>query len=81
MNYKAPLDGYYRVSSTIIVASPTGEFEEVANSEYRWWTFWLPRTITREKYSAESNYSGSEVKYLKQGEEVISKHEIYRIGG
>jgi len=81
MKYKAPLDGYYQVSSTMYTANPTGEFEEVANPEYKWYKFWIPRTIMREKWSFETIQSGTEVKYLKQGEEVISKHQIYRIGG
>lgn len=81
MKYKAPLEGYYTVSAKIFTATPTGEFEEVPNPEYRWFTFWLPKTITREKILFEENDLGSQIKYLKKDEEVFSKHAIVRIGG
>ena len=76
--YSAPISGYYSIASQIIVFEPTGNMIETENSKWRWYKFWLPKTVmvpeTRQSYSWE----GREVKFLKEGDIVVGP--VYRLG-
>lgn len=79
--FKAPLDGYYKISADIITCEPTGEFEWVNNPEWNWWTFWIPRTVRQEKYHIRTEHTGEQIRYLEKGVEIDSNSVPIRIGG
>ena len=81
MNFKVPLGGHYKVTSEVVTYEPTNEFEEVLNPNYRWWKFWLPKTVSRKKYRKVVHQTGEKVVYLRPGEVVYSEKAIVRIGG
>lgn len=43
--WTAPLNGYYRVSSSLMIAIPTNRFEWRKNYNKKWWQFWKPKQI------------------------------------
>jgi len=81
MIYKAPTSGFYQVSAEATTYEPTGEFETVSNPKYKWYTPWRAKTITQEKYKKVIHEVGLKTIYLKEGENIDSKHVMVRIGG
>lgn len=70
--YKAPVDGIYNISTTIVTYTATGEFEEVRNFNRKWWQFWKPKIIIQEIYRANEPVKTHKQVFLKAGEEVKS---------
>lgn len=80
MTFKVPLNGYYHVRAEVVQFLPTGEFEEVANPKRRWWKFWLPKTIKREKFERKTILDQPEIAYLEKGQKVHLNKFIGRLG-
>lgn len=80
MTYKVPIGGYYQIKSEIVTYKSTGIFEEVKNPKKRWWKFWVPKTILKEKLERVILLDGSEVKYLKENDYVDVHKIILRFG-
>lgn len=80
MKYVAPITGFYTVSGQVTKAVPTGRMVEKANPNCHWWTPWRPETILVKEYKFETEESVTQTVYLNQGEYVISKTGINRIG-
>lgn len=79
MSYKAPTGGYYKVSAEVIHARPTGIFYDEENPNWRWWKFWLPKTIKREKVEIEKQHTGEQIVFLKEGQEIGSSFPIQKL--
>lgn len=81
--FKAPLGGWYKISSKILISEPVpGEFVDVPNPEYAWWKFWESPTIRVQRFKVREEFSGQEIKYLNTGQEIdVTNHLIppYRI--
>lgn len=82
MNYTVHFDGYYIISEEVTTITPTGEYEEVLNTDiYEWEEFWLPKTIKIPKFEKKVEHTGKQIVYLKANQKVYSKIGIQRIGG
>lgn len=79
MIYKAPTSGFYQISAEVTTYEPTGEFETVSNPARRWWKFWLPKTIVRERYKVVTHNTGSKIVLLKNGETVSSENGLIKV--
>lgn len=66
--FTVQISGYYEISATMHHARPTGKFEEVPNPDFKWWTFWLPKTVTREIWDYSESKTGRQVVYAKAGD-------------
>lgn len=79
LKYRAPIAGHYTIKSTVIRHIPTGKFETVPNENYRWYTPWRPKTITREIMEVVVERSGNELIYAKAGD--LIELGAVRLGG
>jgi hypothetical protein len=78
-SFTVPLDGYYQVQCDVLHCEPIeGEFELVANSDRKWWQFWKPEHVLRQKFRVYKKPTGLEIRYLKKGEVVVS-NTLWRI--
>jgi hypothetical protein len=80
VQYRIPVDGYYAIRSRVAIYKPTGKMTPQPNPKYRWWKFWLPKTILQPEYVVSYEMGGSDVKYLKAGDTVPMLYLLYRIG-
>lgn len=66
--YRAPVSGFYHISSTRQTWERTFEFDAVLDDDRAWWQFWKPRWVWVERYRMIEEKSGSETVHLKQGD-------------
>lgn len=74
--------GYYRVSTAITRAVPTGKFEMVKNPDRNLFNFfWTPKYIEQEIFEIEKIWGGQEVVYLTPDDKVDSRviKDAYKI--
>lgn len=80
LEYRAPIAGFYQISSYVTRATPTGKYETVPNPDRKWYTPWLLRTIQQQIYTFETVSEGREVRRLEKDEVVKSTFEPMRLG-
>jgi len=68
--YKVPQDGYYHVRSTVVRYERTGRMITVLDEDRPWWKFWAPKFVTVPEYRRVEAKEGTEVRFLKNGEEI-----------
>lgn len=76
--YNLPLDGYYYINMACSVSRPTGEYELVDDEKRKWYQFWKPKKILKEKYIFEKIIDGASTQYIKKDHKL--EFQVQRIG-